>query len=188
MEQLQLRHLTFQHIKQLLLKWNVKVLDFRSDFAHQFPCLLVSFPWNSSKCIHKLHPTHPYFTSGINYSSLSNGPRPGMPLQSWGQRAARLWGIRAKPLNRDLGNVRTWPHYHYLIRQFNAIGGWEKVRLRYKLCKCRCKLNDLVQRLATLSPLSFLPPNPVVLLTPIQLPHPLGPFFPTLLRLEPLLP
>ena len=63
------------------------------------------------------------------------------------QRAARLQrvGIGAKSLDRDLGDVHTWPHSHYLKRRYNGVDGWEKVRLRYKLCRYGCEINDLMK-------------------------------------------
>ena len=55
-----------------------------------------------------------------------------MPSQGRGQQAASLQrkvGIGAKSLDRDLGDVHTWPHSHYLTRQCNGVGGW--VQLKY---------------------------------------------------------
>ena len=37
--------------------------------------------------------------------------------------------LGAKSLDRDLGDVHTWPHSHYLKRQCHGVGGW--VRLKY---------------------------------------------------------
>ena len=57
---------------------------------------------------------------------LSIGPRP---------RHAVLWLTRsplaklvigAKSLDHDLGDVHTWPHYHYPMRKRVGIGGWSK--------------------------------------------------------------
>ncbi len=76
------------------------------------------------------------------------------------QRAARLQriGIGAKSLDRDLGDVHTWPHSHYLKRQYNGVGGLETVRLRCKLCRCGCEINDLMKE-ETGSPVPFIPVN-----------------------------
>ena len=55
-----------------------------------------------------------------------------MPSQGREQQAASLQkkvGIGAKSLDRDLGDVHTWPHSHYLMRQCDRVGGW--VRLKY---------------------------------------------------------
>ena len=38
-------------------------------------------------------------------------------------------GIGAKPLERDLGDVHTWPHSHYLMRQCNGVSARGEVRL-----------------------------------------------------------
>ena len=32
--------------------------------------------------------------------------------------------LGAKSLDRDLGDVQTWPHSHYLMRQCDGLGGW----------------------------------------------------------------
>ena len=55
-----------------------------------------------------------------------------MPSQGREQQAASLQkkvGIEAKSLDLDLGNIYTWPHFHYLMRQCDGMGGW--VRLKY---------------------------------------------------------
>ena len=57
--------------------------------------------------------------------------------ESNGQRGC---GIGAKFLDRDLGDVHTWPHSHYLMRLCNGGGGW--VRLKYSLCTCECDANQ----------------------------------------------
>ena len=44
--------------------------------------------------------------------------------------------LGAKSPDRDLGDVHTWPHSHYLMRQCDGVGGW--VQLKYRLCRCRC--------------------------------------------------
>lgn len=89
--------------------------------------------------------------------------------------------IGAKSQDRDLGNVYIWPHSHYQTRQYNEVSEWGKLWLRYKPCKCGCKIIDLVKiKTGHLSLLSFLTPSPFALLTPIQLPHPLSPWSPTL--------
>ena len=91
-------------------------------------------------------------------------------------------GVGAKSLDRDRGDVHTWPHCHYLMRQCNGVSGWGKVQLKYKLCRCRCEINDL-RREETGTSILFIHAGPLALLTPIQLPHPLGPFLPALLTL-----
>lgn len=60
-------------------------------------------------------------------------------------KAAKV-SIRAKSLNCNFGNVYTWPHSHYQIRQFNGVSGWKKMRIRYKLCRCKCKIDNLVKK------------------------------------------
>ena len=97
--------------------------------------------------------------------------------------------IGAKSLDRDLGDVHTWPHSHYLMRQCDGVGGW--VQLKYRLCRCRCecemcrcKINDLMKE-KTGTSVIFISPNPLGSLTPIRLPYPLCSFFlPCLLRLS----
>ena len=62
-----------------------------------------------------------------------------MPSQSQEQQAASLQrkvGIGAKSLDRDLGDVHTWPHSHYLMRPCNGVGGW--VRLKYSCVGMKC--------------------------------------------------
>ena len=71
--------------------------------------------------------------SSVISSSLSIGPRPGMLSQGREQQAVSLQRkvgiLGAKSLNRDLGDVHTWPHSYYLMRQCDGVGGW--VRLKY---------------------------------------------------------
>ena len=55
-----------------------------------------------------------------------------MPSQDRERQAASLQrkvGIGAKSLDRDLGDVHTWPHSHYLMRQCDGVERW--VRLQY---------------------------------------------------------
>ena len=47
--------------------------------------------------------------------------------------------IGAKSRDHDLGNKHTWAHSHYLMQQRDRLGGWEKVRLEYKVCRCRSR-------------------------------------------------
>ena len=54
---------------------------------------------------------------------LSDGPRPGIPSQSRSNGQLGCKGIGAKSLDRDLGDVYTWPHSHYLVRPCNGVGG-----------------------------------------------------------------
>ena len=35
-------------------------------------------------------------------------------------------GTGAKSLDHDLGDVHTWPHSYYLMRQYDGVGGWGK--------------------------------------------------------------
>lgn len=64
-------------------------------------------------------------------------------------------GVGAKSLNRDLSDVHTWPNSHYLMRQCAEVGGWGKVQLKYRLCWCRCKIDDLMREERGIS-LSFI--------------------------------
>ena len=77
----------------------------------------------------------------------------------------------------------TWPHSHYLMRLCNGVGGW--VRLKYRLCRCRCdakstpclragttcpetrgKINDLMAK-ETDTPSSLSSMNLLTPLTPL---------------------
>ena len=60
------------------------------------------------------------------------------------------------------------------------------MRLRYKLCRCECEMDDLVRE-ETGHFVSFILPAfkpPFALLTPIRFPYLLGPFLPSLHRLD----
>ena len=60
--------------------------------------------------------------SSIIFSSFCDRLRPGMP--SRGLEAANpKVGIGTKSLDRDLDDVHTWPHSHYLVRQSDGVGG-----------------------------------------------------------------
>lgn len=93
------------------------------------------------------------------------------------------------PLERDFSNVHTWPCSYHLVRQCSGVGGWGKVQLQYKLCRCgRRKYDqegrDRQVRLLILS----RSPDPFALLGPIRLPHPLRSFFSYSALLRPPLP
>ena len=45
-------------------------------------------------------------------------------------------GAKSLDCDRDLGDVHTWPHSHYLMRQCDGVGGC--VQLKYRLCMCGC--------------------------------------------------
>ena len=67
-----------------------------------------------------------HYNSSIVSSSLSNGPRPGMPSKGWEQQAKVVVG--AKSLDRDLSDVHTWPRSHYLMRQWDGVGAWVRLK------------------------------------------------------------
>ncbi len=62
--------------------------------------------------------------ASINSPSLSDGPRPGK-AEINGQLGC---GTGAKSLDRDLGDVYTWPHSHYLMRLCNGVGGLVRLK------------------------------------------------------------
>ena len=60
--------------------------------------------------------------------------------------------LGAKFPDRDFGDVHTWPHSHYLMRQCDGVGGW--VQLKYgcvgagvdaKMCRYKKMRNMRVQ-------------------------------------------
>ena len=71
-------------------------------------------------------------------------------------------GIGLKSLDRDLGDVHTWPHSHYLTRQRDGVAG--KVRLKHRLC--RCKINDMMKEETGTSIPFILHGTPFALLIP----------------------
>ncbi len=69
--------------------------------------------------------------AGIISSSLVCRRKAEEATDSWATNV----GIGAKSLGRDLGDLHTCSHSHYSVRQSNGVGGWGKVRLRYKPCR-----------------------------------------------------
>lgn len=47
--------------------------------------------------------------------------------------------------NRDLGDVTIWPHRFYLMQQCDGVVGWMEAQMKYRLCRSRCKINDLMR-------------------------------------------
>ena len=108
-----------------------------------------------------------------------------MPSQGQEQQAASLQrkvDIGAKSLDRDLGDVHTWPHSHYLMRQCDGVGGW--VRLNYRLCRCECEMrwceiNDLMKE-KTGTSILFILHGPLGSPGPLRSPDPFAPLTPLL--------
>ena len=104
-----------------------------------------------------------------------------MPSQSREQQAGSLQrkvGIGAQSLDRDLGDLHTWPHSHYLMRPCSGVGAAKVQLCRYEVCGC--KINDLMKEEIGISIL-FYPPWSLGSPDPYPAPYPLGPFPPTLL-------
>ena len=89
-------------------------------------CIFIAELHQFNSLLSALTLTSKYFPSSIISSSLSDGPRPDMPSQSRSSGQLGCKGTGAKSLDRDLGDVHTWPHSHYLMRPCNGVGGWEK--------------------------------------------------------------
>ena len=111
-------------------------------------------------------------SNSITPSSLSFWPRPSMPSQSREQKAASLQrkvGIGAKSLDRDLGDIHTWPHSQYLVRNCNGVGGW--VRLQYSCVGIGAKFagakSMIWWRKKLVPPCSFILQRPLALLIPL---------------------
>ena len=51
-------------------------------------------------------------------------------------RSNEQLGAKSLDRDRDLGDLHTWPHSYYLMRQCDGVGGW--VQLKYRLCMCGC--------------------------------------------------
>ena len=96
-------------------------------------------------------------------------------------------GIGAKSLDRDLGDVHTWPHSHYLMRLCNGVSGWVGAA-KVQLVQMQVRCESIIwwrKRLIPFPSLSSMTPlcpfDPFCSPDPYPALNPFGPFPPTLL-------